>query len=358
MIFLENLYCPITKKGLKLVDKSQFKGYNIPSGFEKFGELKSGLIDESEQYFYPVFDEIIVLHEQYAVYIGKDDSKKQSLSFDKKRVFDYYNQVNYNLQDSLTVYGDSAKWVDYRGVSAEYMQHSFTKAALYYPHQGKYLLDIASGPIGFPEYIALSDGFEYRICVDISINALIGAKRNLEKIGKKGIYICGDITNIPIKENTCDVVLCQHTLYHIPRKEQATAVNEMYRVAKNNSKIVIIYCWFFHSWMMNISLNIVQIYRIVRHYAGKIYVRFSNRKPNLYFYAHSPRWFKKTFSFGKNIEFYSWRSTNKFFMDLFIHKKFGGKKILEKLQKIENKHTKFMSTFGEYAAIVITKQAK
>lgn len=332
MEFVENLRCPITKNKLELISKAEFDGYLIPSELDVFGELKQGLIDDSKQFFYPIFNDIIILYEHYAIYIGNDFDNRHSLSFDKKRVLDYYNKVNYQVKDS------------------------YTKASRHYPPTGKYLLDIASGPIGFPEYIALSEGYEYRICVDISINALMEAKANLENAGQKGIYICGDITNIPMKDQICDTVLCQHTLYHIPRKEQSTAVNEMYRVAKNNSKIVIIYCWFYNSWMMNLTLNFVQIYRVTRHYAGKLYVRFVNSKPKLYFFAHSPRWFKKSFTFGKDIEFYCWRSTNKFFMDTYIHKNLGGKWMLKKLGEIEDKHSKFMSTFGEYAAIVITKK--
>ncbi len=202
----------------------------------------------------------------------------------------------------------------------------------------------------------LSDGYEFRICVDISINALIQAKINIEQAGKKGIYICGDITNIPIHDNSCDTVLSQHTLYHIPKNDQLIAVNEMYRVAKLDSKVIIIYSWFYHSWFMNISLNIIQLYRILRHFAGKFYVRLVKSKPRLYFYAHSPDWFKKSFEFSKDIEFFCWRSTNKYFMDLYIHKWLYGKQILDKLAKIEDKYTHFLSTFGEYPAIVITKR--
>jgi hypothetical protein len=43
-------------------------------------------------------------------------------------------------------------------------------------------------------------------------------------------------------------------------------------------------------------------------------------------------------------------------MDTYIHKHLGGKWILSKLGKLEDKQSKFMSTFGEYAAIVITKR--
>jgi len=356
MEFIENLRCPITKNKLDLIDKVDFEKYNIPGDYGTFGKLTSGLVDSSKKYFFPIFEDIIILHEQYALFIGVGEDIRTGLSFDKKRVFDYYNEVNYKVKDSLKIYEDSPKWVDFREVTSDYIKTCFTKASRYLPPSGKYLLDIASGPIGLPEYMSLSDGYEYRICADISINALIQAKINIEKVGKKGIYLCGDITNIPIQDNSCDAVLCQHTLYHIPKNDQSIAVNEMYRVAKQNSKIVIIYNWFYHSWFMNISLNVIQLYRIIRHFAGKIYVRLVKSKPRLYFYPHSPRWFKKSFAFSEDIEFFCWRSTNKYFLELYIHKWLFGKKILKKLMKFEDKYSKFMSRFGDYPAIVITKR--
>jgi len=356
MDFLSNLRCPITKNGLDLINKEKFSNYNISDIYENFGNLTKGLIDKSNQYFYPIFDDIIVLHEQYVLFVGKGKDMRNDLSFDKKRVLDYYNEINYKIKDSLLLYEDSPKWVDFREVSSKYIRTSFTRASRFYPPTGKYILDIASGPIGLPEYMTLCDGYEYRICVDISINALLQAKKNIEKTEKRGIYICGDITNIPIQDNSVDTVLSQHTLYHIPKNNQKTAVNEMYRVAKLDSKIVIIYSWFYHSWFMNLSLNFIQLYRILRHIAGKIYVRIFPSKPRLYFYPHSPRWFKKSFDFSKDIEFFCWRSTNKYFMKLYIHNWLFGINILNKLINIEDKYSKFMSRFGEYPAIVITKK--
>lgn len=356
MEFIEKLRCPITKNKLDIIKREEFSNYHIPEEYSSFGKLSCGLIDHSKQYFFPVFDDIIVLHEYYALYIGTHDDNRAKLSFDKKRVFDYYNEVNYKIKDSFKIYGDSPKWVDFREVSSKYIKNSFTRASRFYPNHGDYLLDVASGPIGLPEYMSLSDGYNYRICVDLSINALIQAKINIDKSGKKGIFICGDITNIPLQDNSVDTVLSQHTLYHIPKNDQKIAVNEMYRVAKPGSKIVIIYSWFYYSWFMNISLNLIQIYRILRHFAGKIYVRLVKSKPRLYFYPHSPGWFRKSFNFSKDIEFYCWRSTNKYFLDLYIHKGFFGEKILNRLIRMEDKYSKFMSKFGEYPAIVITKR--
>lgn len=349
------LQCPITKENLKPLSKAEVTELirKYDSDFLKIDNITKGFINESGSYFYPVFDDILLLLPAYALFLGKGEDRRGKMVFDKERVFKYYNEINYDSKNGLKIYEDSPKWVDFRNVSNEYIRNSFTRAKKYLNPKGKYLLDIASGPIGLKEYIDLSENFEFRICADISVNALIQAKYNYSH--KKGIFICADICNIPIKDNICDSVLCQHTLYHIPKNEQKKAVEEMYRVTKTGSNIVIVYSLFYHSWFMNITLFPIQLYRIVRHIAGKIYVRLFNSKPRLYFYPHSLGWFKRSFDFSNKIEFYCWRSTNKYFLDLFIHEKLGGKKILNWLMKSEDKYSKFWGIIGEYPVIRINK---
>ncbi|MEZ5059275.1 MAG: hypothetical protein R2879_19745 [Saprospiraceae bacterium] len=193
--YLSLLQCPITKNSLQLVEKEEIQNFQISNNSELFKDIKVGIKDTSGQYFYPIFDEIIVLHEQYATFIGKGEEPKRKFSFDKKRVFDYYNEVSYKVKDALNIYEDSPKWVDYREVSKEYMHKAFLRAGNFFPKTGTYLLDIASGPIGLPEYMDLGAGYEYRVCVDISINALIQAKINLEKRAKKGFI---SVETLPI----------------------------------------------------------------------------------------------------------------------------------------------------------------
>jgi ubiquinone/menaquinone biosynthesis C-methylase UbiE len=350
------LQCPITKESLKPVSKEKVAEIiqKFDSSFLQFDNITEGFVNDSQTYFYAVFEDILLLLPIYALFIGQESNdKRNQMAFDKERVFKYYNKINYDIKNSLKIYADSSKWVDFREVSGDYMHNSFTKAKKYLNPAGKYILDVGSGPISLQEYIDLSENYEIRICADISVNALIQARYNY--MHRKGFFICADITNIPLKENVCDAVLCHHTLYHIPKNEQKNAVNEIYRVAKHNTKIVIVYSLFYHSWFMNISLFPVQLYRIARHIAGKIYVRLLNSKPRLYFYPHSIRWFKRNFVFSNKIEFYCWRSTNKYFLNLFVHKWLGGKKLLAWLKKSEDKYPKFWGKIGEYPLIVIKK---
>lgn len=48
----------------------------------------------------------------------------------------------------------------------------------------------------------------------------------------KGIFILGDLTNLPIADGVIDDAVSLHTIYHIPADLQATAVDEIVRVLK------------------------------------------------------------------------------------------------------------------------------
>jgi ubiquinone/menaquinone biosynthesis C-methylase UbiE len=348
------LRCPNTSEHLSLIPFEDIKHLvttdTVPEMVSE--KMTEGFINTSKTYFYPVVQDVILLLPLYALNLSQDKADKKDMHFDKERVFRHYNEIGYKVFENAKIYDGSDKWVDYRAVSIDYFKNSFRRAKKYLDGSGQYYLDIASGPIGFQEYLDLSEKFDVRICIDIAFNPLVEAQHNMK--GQKGIFICGDITNIPLQDNVCDAVLSQHTLYHIPRKEQKTAVEEMYRVAKEGGTIGIVYNWFFYSIFSDILLLPYQIYRVARHYAGKVYVRMFNSKPRLYFYCH-PHWWFNQFPFKDKIEIYCWRSAHKNFVDFYIHEKLFGKQILNYLQKIEDKYPKTMGIIGDYPIIVIKK---
>jgi hypothetical protein len=87
--------------------------------------------------------------------------------FDKERVFNYYNDITYDIKN-----GRKYIRIPQNGSTLGLWQVSILETHLrkqrkYLNPSGKYLLDIASGPIGLKEYLELSENFEYRICADI-----------------------------------------------------------------------------------------------------------------------------------------------------------------------------------------------
>lgn len=345
------LRCPITGENLRPETDPDCVAQALQGRWADFSE-KQGLVNASQTWFYPVLDGICLLLPVYAMPTRAGAGEATAMSFDKERVFRYYNEIEYKPYEDHAIYEDSDKWVDYRPVAREYMERSFSRARNYLNGGGKFYLDVASGPIGLKEYLALSDGYEYRICVDISYRALQQAKRNYRG---KGIFICGDITNLPLQDGVCDAVLSQHTLYHVPAGEQRRAVEELYRVTRSGGRIGIVYSWFYHSPLMNLTLLPVQLYRIARHIAGKVYVRLFPQKPRLYFFVHGRRFFKNL-PFGDQVEFYAWRSLNKYFLNLYVHQALGGDKFLRWISELEEKYPRLMGRIGEYPIIVIDKK--
>ena len=122
------------------------------------------------------------------------------------------------------IFEDTDRFEDLRPVSKEYIHRSHLRVGKHIPRHGKYLLDVASGPVQYPEYLAYSEGYDQRICVDISFAALRAAKK---KLGDKGIYIQGDITRLPLKNASVDAFVSLHTIDHVPEENQAEAFREL-----------------------------------------------------------------------------------------------------------------------------------
>jgi len=151
------------------------------------------------------------------------------------------------------------------------------------------------------EYHELSHRYEVRICVNLSFRALVQARANLK--GQQGLFICGDLTSLPLADGVCDAVLSQHTLYHVPASQQEAAVLELYRVAKPGATVGIAYNWFYYAWLMNLLLFPVQAYRVARYFAARLYRRLRPCRKRLYFFVHPPSWFRR-FPFRERMEFY------------------------------------------------------
>jgi ubiquinone/menaquinone biosynthesis C-methylase UbiE len=350
-IDLTILKCPITNEDLYIAGKSLLQLANRVAGKDDF--FQEGLVNHSQTYLFPIKHKIIFLFKYYAIPLNENEENLEKLEFDKQRIFNYYNQIDYYEFEGQQIYTDAVKFVDFRPFALKYTQHGFSNTRQYIDHTGKYFVDAACGPVAFKEYVFLANGFQSRVCIDISANALMQAQKNLAKYNQPGIYICADITNIPLKENIADAVVCQHGLFHVQRKLQLKAMHELVRIAKPGSKIAIVYDWFFHSLLMNLTLGPFQLYRIMRHYGGRLYARIF-KKNKLYFYSHSPSWFYKN-NPGIKMNMYVWRSINKHFADIYIHEKLGGKTLINFIWQMEKKHPEKMGRIGEYPVIVIEK---
>ena len=172
----------------------------------------------------------------------------------KNEVKDFYNQVGWQ-RISAELY-QNAIYEDLRPVSREYIERCHLRVNRHIIKNGKYLLDAGSGPVQWPAYLTYSEGYRYRVCMDISLVALQEARSRLDK---KGLYIVGDVSNLPFKSGVFGGTVSMHTLHHLSSEDQKRAYAEMYRTLAGKGKMVVVNGWHASSRLMQQWLWLVKI---------------------------------------------------------------------------------------------------
>ena len=87
---------------------------------------------------------------------------------------------------------------------------------------------------GFGSYYPLTKDLN-TLYLDLSYNQL---KRFGKKYGLRSNRICGDILNLPFKDNTFDLILCINVLEHVVDIDRA--LKELHRVLKNDGILLVV----------------------------------------------------------------------------------------------------------------------
>lgn len=151
----------------------------------------------------------------------------------------FYDEGGWST-DTDGLYEDTKRFVDTRPTSLRFTRACMSRLRKYFNKGGQYLLDAGSGPIAHKELLGYGDKFDKRVCLDLSVPALREARR---KLGDRGIYLQGDLTNLPIQSNVIDAVMSYHVIYQLPPDLQAAAFRELWRVLKPGGVAVIVYWW-------------------------------------------------------------------------------------------------------------------
>jgi ubiquinone/menaquinone biosynthesis C-methylase UbiE len=266
----------------------------------------------------------------------------------------FYDEIGWESDGNDFV--DAKLYEDVRSVSSEYRRNCHKRINEHIAYGGKYLVDVASGPIQYPEYVEYSNNYEYRICVDFSLSALKQAK---SKLGDKGIYVLGDITNMPFKDNSVDAAISLHTIYHVPKEEQVKAMNEVNRIIKPEKTGVIVYSWGQNSKLMNWFFFPKKVARYFKIFAIRTLNLWKNThikehtSRGLYFYSIHHKKLLPQLNFKYEIK--SWRSVSSPFLRLYIHKFLFGKQLLKYLFRLENKYSNKMGLIGQYPLFILRK---
>jgi ubiquinone/menaquinone biosynthesis C-methylase UbiE len=278
------------------------------------------------------------------------------------QVRQFYNQIGWTMQSDG--FYQNARYEDLRPVSAEYIHRCHLRVNRHIPAKGKYLLDAGCGPIQYPEYLTYSQNFQYRLCVDISIVALKEARK---RIGKHGLFVVADVSQLPFSNNCVDGAVTLHTFHHLPLEAQVKAYHEIHRMIKSGATAVVVNGWT-DPFLMRISMWMVKLVekwgRRVAQERGNstegVNTSSSEKKTakGTFIAKLTPRWLKE--QIGKEIPYhiYCWRSVNVRFLRAFIHEKTAGKFLLKVLYWKEEILPGFFGKVGQYPLIVITKERK
>ncbi len=282
----------------------------------------------------------------------------------KQQVREFYDRVGWQ-EVSEGIY-QNARYEDLRLVSREYIRRCHLRVTRHIKNSGRFLLDAGSGPIQYPEYLEYSKGYDYRVCADISIQALLEARK---RIGDHGLFVVSDVADLPFVSNIFDGVVSLHTIHHLRIEEHARAYVELFRVVKDDCKIVVVNGW--HKPPLGESLK--KMRKFTLRVQGFISHRLLGRNPqrkkinpigsmeikgevkSTFVQKNRPEWFKKEVGSQLPIEILVWRSISVKDMRTFIHPGWGGRGILRTLFWLEERIPHWFGENGHYPLVVISK---
>lgn len=264
----------------------------------------------------------------------------------KQEVREFYDEIGWRKEESGLY--QNARYEDMRPVSREYIHNTRLRVNDHLLPTGDVLLDAGSGPVQYDEYLTYSQGYQKRLCADISIQALREART---RIGDHGLFVVCDVAKLPFKPDAFDGVVSMHTIHHLPMDEHKVAYSELYRVLKPSRKAVIVNGWSYS--FMNSFANLVNSLR--QRLRGKPAKSQPQEKTGTYVRKTSAKWLRKELGSAIPVDIFVWRSASTLSLRTFIHEKYGGRTILKWLFQLEQKFPRFFGEQGQYPIIVFKK---
>lgn len=264
----------------------------------------------------------------------------------ENNVSDFYNSIGWEMQEGI--FEDAKRFEDLRECSRDYVSRCRLRVKQCIPEQGEYLLDMASGPIQYKEYLFYSEHFKKRYCLDLSQKALDQAKM---KLGDHGEYLCGSFFDIPLGKDFFDCAISLHTIYHIDKSLQEEAVRKLIDVTKPGGTVVIVYSNpYTPLFFLVVLLNLIE--RIKRR---KTPLNSTNSDPPLYFFAYPISWWSR-FSSISDVTIKPWRAFGSDLQKLIFPDSILGKKMLNLLFRLEESFPNFFVYFFQYPMIIMKKK--
>ncbi|MBW6474091.1 MAG: class I SAM-dependent methyltransferase [Anaerolineaceae bacterium] len=283
----------------------------------------------------------------------------------KQQVRNFYDQIGWRMESDG--FYQNARYEDLRPVAKEYIEKCHLRINKHLVRPGKYLLDAGSGPIQYPAYLSYMEGYQYRLCMDISIVALQEARK---RIGDRGLFVVGDIANLPFKSNIFDGIVSLHTLHHLPIPDQKNAYKDLYRVLLPGKNAVLVNGWTESKLMIKWSWlpkSIERFKKFAMKFRGikkdnqsekidtKVVEINKSKLPTGTFIEKltADRLYKELPELKFDI--YVWRSISVPFLRAVFHRALGGKFWLKMLYALEENYPEYFGKNGQYPLIVVHK---
>ncbi len=266
----------------------------------------------------------------------------------KREVREFYNQIGWQeVSDGLY---QNAHYEDLRPIVRDYIHRCHLRVKRYLPATGRFLLDAGSGPIQYPEYLEYSQGFDKRVCADISHTALLAAR---QRIGDHGLFVVSDISKLPFASQSFDGAVSLHTIHHLPEGDHVPAYLEIYRVMQPGSRAAIVNGWDSSPLM---------------DFMDKVKARMKERKgldtkkkdavskeSGTHVVKHDARWLHRSLKGLFDYKVVVWRTPSVNVMRFFIREEWRGRSVLRILFWLEERFPRFFGEKGLYPLVVIRK---
>lgn len=264
----------------------------------------------------------------------------------EKCVSKFYNTIGWATVEDITE--DARRFEDLRENCQEYASKTRLRVLDYIPESGTHLLDMASGPLQYKEYLLYSKNFEKRHCVDFSIAALEAAKK---KIGHHGVYLLGNFMRLSMDENFFECAVSLHTIYHIDKDEQEAAVRKLLKVTKPGKPVIIVYSNPNTLWS---RISFPYFKRLVQRLKKVPKATFSEKKNRLYYHCYPNEWWYRYRNLAE-VKILPWRSFGPHAQRRLIPDNKLGKFLLRILFRLENTFPSFFANNFTYNMIILTK---
>lgn len=269
----------------------------------------------------------------------------------KQQVREFYDRIGWSqVGDGLY---QNARYEDLRPVSREYIHNCHLRVNRHLAPQGRFLLDAGSGPVQWPEYLTYSAGYSRRVCADISMTALVEARKRL---GAHGLMVVADIARLPFAPDAFDGVVSMHTIHHLPLADHRGAYLELARVLKPGRSAVVVNGWH-NPLLMRMAEPFIALGRLLSGRAAKRRKDWAAEEDQTGTFVEkmTPGWLRRELAGSLRYKILPWRSLSPRFMRWFIRPRLGGRLLLRLIYRLEEWVPGFFGRHGQYPMIVIEK---